>query len=140
MMKDALIKIKGIQGINGDTDTIEYTTTGRFGKKNDGYYMSYFESEAMGEKSIKTVIHIKSDDSVILQRSGGMNSRLVVEKGKRNTCFYSTPQGSLSIGIFGESIINSLAENGGSLSMCYTIDSNSQLISRNQVEISVKEV
>ncbi len=140
MMKDALIKIKCIQGIDGDTDTIEYTTTGRFGKKNDGYYMSYFESEAMGEKSIKTVIHIKSDDSVILQRSGGMNSRLVVEKGKRNTCFYSTPQGSLSIGIFGESIINSLAENGGSLSMCYTIDSNSQLISRNQVEISVKEV
>ncbi len=140
MMKDALIKIKGIQGIDGDTDTIEYTTTGRFGKKNDGFYMSYFESEAMGDDPIKTVVHIKGDDTVILQRSGGMNSRLVVEKGKRNTCFYSTPQGSLSIGIFGEAVINSLNENGGSLSMCYTIDSNSQLISRNQVEISVKEV
>ena len=140
MMKDALIKIKGVQGIDGDTDTIEYTTTGRFGMKNDGFYMSYFESEAMGEDPIKTVVHIKGDDTVILQRSGGMNSRLVVEKGKRNTCFYSTPHGSLSIGIFGEAVINSLKENGGSLSMCYTIDSNSQLISRNKVEISVKEV
>lgn len=140
MMKDALIKIKGVQGIDGDTDIIEYTTTGRFGMKNDGFYMSYFESEAMGEDPIKTVVHIKGDDTVILQRSGGMNSRLVVEKGKRNTCFYSTPHGSLSIGIFGEAVINSLKENGGSLSMCYTIDSNSQLISRNKVEISVKEV
>lgn len=140
MMKDVLINIKGVQGIDGDTDTVEFTTTGRFGVKNGGYYMSYEENELMGAKGIKTVLHVKEDDTVVLQRSGAMQSRLVVQKGKRNACFYNTPQGELMIGIFGEKIKNCLRDNGGKLSMCYTIDSNLQLISRNEVEISVKEV
>ncbi|MBQ2237466.1 MAG: DUF1934 domain-containing protein [Clostridia bacterium] len=140
MIKDVLISIKGIQGIDGDTDTIEFKTTGRYGVKNGGYYMSYEENELMGAKGIKTILHVKEDDTVVLQRSGAMQSRLIVQKGKRNACFYSTPQGELMIGIFGENVENSLKENGGRLSMCYTIDSNLQLISRNEVEILVKEV
>ena len=29
MMKDVLIKIKGIQGLDGEKETVELTTTGR---------------------------------------------------------------------------------------------------------------
>ena len=39
MIKDALIVIKGTQGLGDCTDTIEFTTDGRFGVKDGGFYM-----------------------------------------------------------------------------------------------------
>ncbi len=140
MMKDVLINIKGTQGIENDTDTIELTTVGRFGYSESGYMMAYDEGELLGVKGVKTVLRVKNDGTVVLRRYGKLKSRLTVQKGIRNTCFYSTPQGDIIIGIFGESVNNELSESGGSFSMSYTIDSNLRLISRNVVEISVKEV
>ncbi len=43
------------------------------------------------------------------------------------------------MGIFGENVRSSLDENGGSLFMSYTIDVNYGMLSRNKVEISVRE-
>lgn len=140
MMKDVIISIKGTQGLNEETDTIEFTTDGRFGEKDGSYLITYDESEILGMKNVKTCLYVKPDNSVILQRSGTVQSRLVVEEGRRSTCFYSTPQGDLLIGIFGETVKHDLKKNGGSISMKYTIDSNLNLISRNTVNITVKEV
>lgn len=139
-MKDVLIYIKGVQGLDGDTDTIELTTAGKYGLKNGSHYISYDDSEMLGVKNVKTVVHVKSDNTVVLQRSGGMQSRLVIKHGERNSCHYSTVQGNLVLGIFGESVENRLLDSEKTLKMTYTIDSNSRLISRNVVEISIKEV
>ena len=133
MMKDVIIKIKGTQGIDGEQDEIELTTDGRFGKRGDSYYMTYDESAMLG-------IYIKPDNSVILQRTGAVESRLVVESGKRSSCYYNTAQGELIIGIFGETVKTELGLNGGKIHMCYTVDSNLKLISRNTVDITVREV
>ena len=138
MMKDVIINIKGRQGLGDELDTIELTTDGRFGEKNGSYYMTYDESAMLGLENVKTALYIKPGYSVILQRSGDVESRLVVEEGKRSTCYYNTPQGELLIGIFGESVKTELNSGGGKIHMKYTIDSNLNLISRNTVDISVK--
>lgn len=138
MMKDVIINIKGRQGLGDELDTIELTTDGRFGEKNGSYYMTYDESAMLGLENVKTSLYIKPGNSVILQRSGDVESRLVVEEGKRSTCYYNTPQGELLIGIFGESVKTELNSGGGKIHMKYTIDSNLNLISRNTVDISVK--
>jgi len=140
MIKDVFISIKGVQGIDDQTDTIEFMTDGRFGIKDGEYYISYDESGMLdtGEE-VKTHIYIKSCDSLVLQRSGAIKSRMLVEKGKRNTCFYSTPHGELVIGIFGECIEHNLTESGGEVKIKYTIDSDLRLISRNEVNISIRE-
>lgn len=138
MMKDVIINIKGRQGLGDELDTIELTTDGRFGEKNGSYYVTYDESAMLGLENVKTALYIKPGNSVILQRSGDVESRLVVEEGKRSTCYYNTPQGELLIGIFGESVKTELNSGGGKIHMKYTIDSNLNLISRNTVDISVK--
>ena len=138
MMKDVIINIKGRQGLGDELDTIELTTDGRFGEKNGSYYMTYDESAMLGLENVNTALYIKPGNSVILQRSGDVESRLVVEEGKRSTCYYNTPQGELLIGIFGESVKTELNSGGGKIHMKYTIDSNLNLISRNTVDISVK--
>lgn len=141
MIKDALININSIQGIDDDTDTIEFMTDGRFGFKDGSYYISYDESQMLDTgDEVKTQIYIKPDDSVILQRSGTIKSKILIEKGNRNNCFYSTPIGDLTIGVYGEQIEHNLTDNGGEIKLKYTIDSDLKLISRNEVNITIREV
>lgn len=141
MIKDVLISIKGIQGLDEQTDTVELTTDGRFGIKDGQYFLTYDEGQILDSyEEIKTNIFIKSENSVVLQRSGAITSRMLIERDTRNTCYYSTPHGDLVIGIFGEDFDIKLDENGGEIKLKYTIDSNLQLLSRNEVNISVREV
>ncbi len=141
MIKDVIINIKTEQTVGDSTDTIEFTTDGRFGIKDGSYFISYEESKLLEvDGDVKTTLYIKSDDSVVMQRNGAYSSRMVIEKGVRNNCFYVTPMGELSLGIFGEKVKTNFSENGGSIDMNYTIDTNLQLLSRNSVNISVKEV
>ncbi len=137
MMKDVIISIKGS---DGDSDAIELTTDGRFGEKNGSYFLTYDESAMLGVGTVRTCIYIKPDNSVVLQRTGSVDSRLIVEEGKRSICSYSTAEGNLLIGIFGEKVKTNLTPEGGDISMKYTIDSDLKLVSRNTVNISVREV
>lgn len=141
MIKDVIIDIITEQSIDGQTDNIEFTTDGRFGIKDDSYFISYDESALLDvDGEIKTTIYLKPDNTVVLQRKGAYNSRMVIEKGVRNNCFYSTPVGNLSLGIFGEKVLSNLNENGGSIVMTYLIDADAKPLSRNKVNISVREV
>ena len=141
MIKDVIIDIITEQSIDGQTDNIEFTTDGRFGIKDDSYFISYDESALLDvDGEIKTTLYLKPDNTVVLQRKGAYNSRMVIEKGIRTSCFYSTPAGSLSLGIFGEKVKNELNDDGGKIAMTYLIDSNAKVISRNTVNISVREV
>lgn len=141
MIKDVIINIKTEQTVGDSTDTIEFTTDGRFGIKDGSYFISYEESRLLEvDGDVKTTLYIKPDNSVVMQRNGAYSSRMVIEKGVRNNCFYVTPMGELSLGIFGEKVKTAFSESGGSIDMNYTIDTNLQLLSRNSVNISVKEV
>ncbi len=121
-------------------DVIEFTTEGTLQKTEDGFALCYEEGEMMGERSVRTTLTACGQNDVILERSGDMSSRLVIQSGVRNNCFYSTPQGELTLGIYGKTVENRLSDKGGTLKMEYTIDTNLQPISENTVEISVKEV
>lgn len=141
MIKDVLIDIVGTQGIDDQTDTIEFSSEGRYGFKDDEYFISYDEGQMFEDKvEVKTRIRIKKDKSITLERKGSINSKMLIEEGVRNTCFYNTPIGDLVITVFGESIEYDLNENGGKIDLKYTIDSDMKMISRNQVKISVREV
>ena len=138
-MKNVIIDIKGTQGIDGDSDIVELSTLGTLSEKDGKFLITYEENKTVKNESVKTLVKTE-DDRVTMIRSGALDSRLIIEKGRRNTCFYSVPQGELVLGIFGEEIENNLNENGGKLTMSYTIDIENSLVSKNTVEISVRKV
>lgn len=141
MIKDVIIDIKTHQSLDGQSDSIEFSTDGRFGIKDGTYFLSYDESGLLDiEGEIKTTLYVKTDNTVILQRKGSYNSRMVIEKGVRTNCFYSTPVGDLALGIFGEKVISNLNENGGDIALTYIIDADAKTLSRNKVNISIREV
>ncbi len=138
-MKKVVIDIIGTQGLEGDDSVIEMSTLGTLSFRDGKFLLSYEETETLKPHTVKTLVKAEGQDRITMVRSGGIDSRLIIEKGKRNTCFYSVPQGELVLGIFGEAIENSLTENGGKIKMSYTIDVDNSVLSQNTVEISVKE-
>lgn len=132
------IKTKTVDG-EGNIDVIEMTTVGKYGVRNGKAYISYDDSSSLGVDDVKTTLSA-DDRSVVLRRSGGLQTRLDIERGERHQCHYSTAIGDMSVGIFGELLENRLGAGGGSLKMSYTVDVNSELLTKNVVEITVKEV
>ncbi len=140
MLKDVLIKIKSHQSYEDDSDSIELTTNGKFGTVNGEYLISYADVDDNGKETTKTSLHIKKDGSVVLSRTGEIESRFIIKTNERVSTTYATPQGTMLMGIFGEAVKIDLNENGGKIKVVYNIDSNLQLLSKNTVEIIVKEV
>ncbi len=139
-MKQVKIKIKGIQGIDGQSETVELMTEGSLALRDGDILLTYEESELIGQKGIKTTLHYKAPDTVILQRFGALRSRMVITLGQTTVCRYSTGFGEMMLDITGEKLENRLTENGGTLNMQYRIDAGGKAVSRNQVKITVKEV
>lgn len=140
-MKEVIIDIKGTQTVNGEDDVVELTTVGKMDIKDGKTYLRYDDSAASGVEGVSCMIKIdKSDDSVIMQRSGALNSRMYIKKGQRHICHYETVGGTITMGIFGENVSADMDDNGGNLYMSYTVDVNYGMLSRNKVEINVREV
>ena len=138
MKKDVLITIKGIQKLDGESDTTELFTHGNFYRKNDNYYITYDESEATGFQGSTTTLKVEANDKVTLIRSGTTQSHLIVQNGERNVGHYGTDQGNLSIGVYAKEIKSTLDDTGGDLYFAYSLDINSNLISENEVYINIK--
>lgn len=139
-MNDVLIEIKGVQQYpDSEPDVTTFTTTGSVERTGNKLCLCYNESEMIGAKDVHSKIMIKGD-TVILTRTGGMESQLTIEKGRRHTCLYNTPQGDFVIGIFGESLVTEVSEHQGKIQMSYTIDVFSGLVNKNILEIKFKEI
>lgn len=139
-MKDVLIEIKGTQQYpESEPDVSTFTTTGKFSVDEKEIKLIYNESEMIGAKDVTSEITIEGD-TVTLARRGGMESRLTIEKGRRHSCLYNTPEGDFVIGIYGESLLTEFTQNSAKIYMSYTIDVYSGLLSKNIMEIKIKEI
>ncbi len=139
-MKDVLIEIKGTQKYpESEPDVSTFTTTGKFSVDEKEIKLIYNESEMIGAKDVTSEIAIEGD-TVTLARRGGMESRLTIQKGRRHSCLYNTPEGDFVIGIYGESLLTEFTQNSAKIYISYTIDVYSGLLSKNIMEIKIKEI
>ena len=115
---DVWISITGIQRVDGESNVAELSTGGTLEREQDGYLLTYDESEATGMAGVRTALHIR-DDGVTMERTGAMNALLVLETGKRHLCEYDTGYGKLMMGVYTQELSNHLAETGGELALRY---------------------
>ncbi len=139
-MKKVLINIKGTQSYGEDTDTTSLWAEGEMEIKDGNCRLVYTESDMIGAENVTSELLLEGNDRFSITRKGGLNSVLTVEKGKRHSCLYDSPQGAFVIGIFGEELTSTMGENGGEIHASYTIDVNSGLLSSNKMDIKVEEI
>ena len=138
-MKKILVKVKGTQVVDGESAVIELTTEGTLREFEGDYIITYSDDPTESGTQTKTQLTIQKNGTVILDRRGDLNSRLVITEGERNNCLYAIPQGSMTLGIYGKQVKSDMSSCGGSLKMVYSIDMNLTPLSDNKVEIFVEE-
>lgn len=138
-MKKVLVKVKGTQGVDGENAVIELSTEGTLREFEGDYIITYSEDPTETGSKTKTQLTIQKGGTVILDRRGDLNSRLIITEGERNNCLYAIPQGSMTLGIYGKEVKSNMTDHGGIVKMVYSIDMNLQPLSDNEVEIFVEE-
>ena len=126
----------------GEDDRIEIMTYGSLVKKGDTYYITYKETQTIGFEGCTTTIKIAADGSrVAMLRFGPANAQLIVERDRRNICYYETEVGGLTLGVTGDGIECALSEKGGTAAFSYLLDADDpiSIINRNTLEISVQK-
>ena len=145
MKEDFIIRIKSrteqfdhMQPVRtGEDDRIEIMTYGSLVKKGDTYYITYKETQTIGFEGCTTTIKIAADGSrVAMLRFGPANAQLIIERDRRNICYYETEVGGLTLGGTGDGI-----EKGGTAAFSYLLDADDpiSIINRNTLEISVQK-
>ncbi len=136
MAENANIRMKIKQTADGQTDRSDLFTKGEYRLHEGAYYIDYDESEATGFEGSHVQLSVK-DDVVTMTRTGRAFSSLVFEQGKRHFCHYGTEFGDCMIGITTSYLRHVMADNGGEISVKYSIDVNGGLMLENEIIINV---
>ena len=133
-----LLTIRGEQYFdNLDPDATELMTEGVMEVLEDGFLITYEESELTGMEGTTTTFDVRGR-RVILSRSGKVNSQMVFEEGKQHTSMYETPFGELSVDIQTSSLKHNLTDRGGIMDIRYSIAVEHTVTGRNCFKIRVK--
>jgi len=125
------------QTSDGFTDESELFTKGEFRLHKGSFFIDYDESEATGYEGSHVQLHIDGK-KMTLTRTGNAFSSLVFEDKTRHFCQYGTEYGDCMVGITTDELFNGLNENGGKISLKYTVDINGGLMTENEITINVK--
>lgn len=131
-----LITIHDFHDTDGSLEKAELTTVAEIEGDADDYTIDYDE-QSDELKGCHTVMRVINGKCVDVSRTGRYTTNLKIEQSKRNICCYSTPMGTLSMGVCA-SRISSDFRNGRlyKLDFSYTLDFDSALVSKNRIKIT----
>lgn len=138
MKKPVMIHLKSLIEQDGEQSRFEIDTRGHLFQKDGSTFLSYRESAESGYDSSTVLLRLDGETRATISRSGG--TRLDIEPGRRNLCAYHTPHGQVLLGLTGGPIRFQRRSGGrGELTLCYELDLNSALLSRNRLFIKIEE-
>lgn len=119
----------------------ELLTYGKFYKEADSYILEYDELDDYKNYYCTTRLELKEGNKykVTVIKEGKISTILPIEVGKSTNCLYNTPYGSLDIGIWGEFVLASICEDGGTIEFKYQLDINSMATSKNHIKITISK-
>ena len=139
MMKDVVISIHSLHGCGGDEeDTIDFTTDGLYSFDGETACLTYLESEVTGMEGTRTSVMVMPD-KVVVDRDGGIMSRMIFREGEKNSFLYDTPVGSATLNMNTRGIQHRFDEHGGDMEIDYVLDMEHAFVSRNRFQMTVME-
>ncbi len=140
MKEKWIMTLRSIQHDGKETTESELNTEAEFYQdKNGDLVIAYDESETTGMEGSRMNLRISPDDMVSVIRTGTFQTHLVVQTGVKHFCHYETPFGEIAVGITAKWLKNGVTPEGGHLEMRYIVDSNSTLLSDNEIILDLKK-
>ena len=133
--KEVILFVRGEQSFDGlPADVTELMTEGVMTIDGGGITLTYQETELTGMEGTTTSFLIQGD-CVELRRTGGINSQMLFQRGKRHSSLYETPWGTLLVDVSTLSLSHRLGSRGGILDIAV----DHQVTGENHFKIRVKE-
>lgn len=139
MKNKYMITIDGINKTDGESNHISFSTEGSYECGGDLHKITYIDSALTGYDGDITSLSVEGSSSVLLERTGKTSSRLFVKSGERSMSFYDVGFGCLSLGVGNAKIENRLGEKGGTLKFRYMLDVDANVLSENEITVTVRE-
>lgn len=138
--KEVIIFVRGEQYYDGaDPDDTELISEGAMTIADDGeIILEYQETELTGMEGTTTRFAIR-DDTVVLTRTGSVNSQMIFQRGRQHSSLYETPWGTMTVDISTSRLAHRINEHGGVLEIKYTIAVEHRVTGVNQFKIRVRE-
>ena len=138
MTKDVIVSICGLQaGSETDGEPIEMITTGEYFYKNNKHYILY--DEVMEGETQITKNRIKvSNGQMELVKSGAVNVHMTFEEHVKHVSNYSTPYGSLAMGIDAKKVEIRETEHEIDIFAEYAMEMNYEFVADCKISINVK--
>ena len=122
MRKEVILSICGKQGYKGpDPEVIELVTEGYLDVLDDGFEISYQETELTGLEGATT--HFSLQPGVItLTRTGRLESQMIFREGVSHDSLYQMEFGALMLTVCASRVDYAIDENGGTVDLTYNIE------------------
>ena len=134
-MQDVIISIISEVISDGDSENMEFNTTGKMLIKDDTCRLYYDEDDGSGNSSA----FIKATStSVTIQRSGEAASKLTGVAGERCVGHYDMGPMGMMVGFTGRMVNVKFSDYGADIKLEYAVDINAAPISVNKVSITAK--
>lgn len=101
--------------------------------------ISYTEpDDEMGK--CETVVKVINDHFIEMSRKGVYETTFLIEEGKTHSCIYRTPFGEMNMDIVAQRVNAFIPDTSGKILLCYTLQSNGEIIGENNLLMKINEV
>jgi uncharacterized beta-barrel protein YwiB (DUF1934 family) len=122
MKKEVMLSIRGQQNYNEqEPETVELITEGILEKEENGWKLTYEESDLTGLKGVTTTFQVEPG-KVTLSRKGHLSSQMVFQEGQFHESLYQMDFGALMITVCANKVRYDITETGGTIDLSYAIE------------------
>ncbi len=141
MENNALITLIGRNTVDGEVDSFELTTEGKYMKQNGKYLVSYEGSEITGYDNTTTTLKIQENLVSMIRFGKTMgSSQMIFEENKQYTGVYRTPHGNMSVDVYTNEMEVNVDDGGGEVMLDYFVQLNSCQPVRNNLRVKIRKV
>ena len=139
MEKQIILFVRGEQTYDSvSPEVTELATEGLMTIEGEEVTLTYQESEITGMEGTTTRFIVRGN-TVVLERTGMIVSRMEFKQGERSSSFYETPWGTMAVDIATTKLAHRLTERGGVMEIAFTIAVNHQVTGENRFKVRVRE-
>ena len=122
MKREVLLTIRGQQTYSDqEPETVELVTEGVLESIENGWKLTYEESDLTGLKGVTTTFQVEPG-KVTLSRKGPLNSQMVFQEGVFHESLYQMEFGALMITVCANRVAYDIGEQGGTIDLTYAIE------------------
>lgn len=129
MTRKGQLTVAGTQQDESGGEQTTLTAAAEYYTRNGSFYILYEESAADGGEITKNMIKLKGS-TLELTKRGAVNARMIFEPGQEHVTLYSTPFGTLPLGICTDTVESVLSEKEIEIRAAYSL-TNSELSNQN---------